>query len=40
MLVGDAGDLWITKDGKRRIIGKWFKLRCNCMLVWHTWSIE
>lgn len=40
-LVNDAKDVRTADWGRRwRVTGKWFKLRCNCVLVQHTWYIE
>ena len=39
MLVGDADVLRTAKDERQRVIGKWSKLRCNCVLLQHTWYI-
>ena len=38
VLIGDVGDLRRANWGGRwRVTRKWSELRCNCVLVWHTW---
>ena len=41
MLVGDARGLHTTNwYGRWRVTGKWYGLRCNCVLVQHIWYVE